>query len=100
MRSSFALVLLCASAAFAQNQIAIMVDDLPVASYSQNPQPAAVREQQEITQKILATLRKHNAPATGFVNEIKINTPGARDAYAALLQLWLDAGMDLGCHGY
>jgi peptidoglycan/xylan/chitin deacetylase (PgdA/CDA1 family) len=93
-------LLLFSAVASAQNQIAITMDDLPVASYSQNPQPDAVRAQQEITQKILATLRKHNAPSTGFVNEIKINTPGARDAYAALLQLWLDAGMDLGCHGY
>ena len=93
-------LLLFSAAACAQNQIAITMDDLPVATYSQNPQPDAVRAQQEITQKILATLRKHGAPATGFVNEIKINTPGARDAYAALLQQWLDAGMDLGCHGY
>jgi peptidoglycan-N-acetylglucosamine deacetylase len=45
-------------------------------------------------------LAKHHAPAIGFVNEIKLNTPDARDAYAAMLQQWLDAGDELGCHGY
>ncbi len=84
----------------AQKTIAITLDDLPVSTYSQNPAPEAIRAQQEITQKILSALTSHHAAATGFVNEIKLNTPGARDAYAALLQSWLDAGMDLGCHGY
>ncbi len=97
------LIFCCLSAAGqqkTQKSIAITLDDLPVSSYSQNAAPDAIRAQQEITQEILAALRNHHVPAIGFVNEIKLNTPGARDAYAALLQSWLDAGMDLGCHGY
>jgi peptidoglycan-N-acetylglucosamine deacetylase len=96
------LILLLALPAVAQESksIAITMDDLPVSTYSQNPAPDAIHEQQEITRNILATLTRHHAPAIGFVNEIKLNTPGARDAYAAMLQSWLDAGMDLGCHGY
>lgn len=101
MRHFWLLVLLAVPAAAQQSKsIAITMDDLPVSSYSQNPAPDAIRLQQEITLNILATLTRHHAPATGFVNEIKLNTPGARDAYAAMLQSWLDAGMDLGCHGY
>jgi peptidoglycan/xylan/chitin deacetylase (PgdA/CDA1 family) len=96
----FLLLLLFALPAAAQKSVAITLDDLPVSTYSQNPSPDAIRVQQEITRNILATLTRHHVPATGFVNEIKLNTPGARDAYAAMLQSWLDAGMDLGCHGY
>jgi peptidoglycan/xylan/chitin deacetylase (PgdA/CDA1 family) len=97
---ALAFLLLTASFAGAQKQISITLDDLPVTSYSQNPAPEAVRAQQEITRAVLAALQRHHAPAIGFVNEIKLNTPRARDAYAAMLQSWLDAGMDLGCHGY
>jgi peptidoglycan/xylan/chitin deacetylase (PgdA/CDA1 family) len=100
MRVLLACSFLFAISATAQKQIAITLDDLPVATYSQNPAPGAVHEEQEITRSVLATLQKHHVPAIGFVNEIKLNAPGARDAYAALLQSWLDAGMDLGCHGY
>lgn len=97
---TFALLLLLAISAHAQKQIAITLDDLPVATYSQNPDPGDIRAQQAITQQVLTALKQHHASATGFVNEIKLNTPGARDAYAAMLQFWLDAGMDLGAHGY
>jgi peptidoglycan/xylan/chitin deacetylase (PgdA/CDA1 family) len=93
-------VFLASASAYSQNRIALTFDDLPVATYSQTPEPAAIAEQQAITGEMLSALRKHHAPATGFVNEVKVNTPGARDAYAAMLQAWLDAGMDLGCHGY
>jgi peptidoglycan-N-acetylglucosamine deacetylase len=100
MRFLLACAFLFAISAQAQKQIAITLDDLPVATYSQNPAPEAIAAQQEITRSVLATLQKHHVPAIGFVNEVKLNTPGARDAYAALLQSWLDAGMELGCHGY
>ncbi len=91
---------LAALPVLAQKQIAITLDDLPVATYSQNPEPAAIKAQQEITAQVLAVLRRHHVPAMGFVNEVKMNAPGARDTYAAMLQAWLDAGMELGCHGY
>jgi peptidoglycan/xylan/chitin deacetylase (PgdA/CDA1 family) len=99
MRTLLLLAVLSCTA-YAQKQIVITLDDLPVAAYSQTPNPAAIQAQQQITRDILAALTKHHVPAIGFVNEVKMNTPGARDAYAAMLQAWLDAGMDLGCHGY
>jgi peptidoglycan/xylan/chitin deacetylase (PgdA/CDA1 family) len=36
----------------------------------------------------------------GFVNEGQLQVPGERDAGAALLQMWLDAGMTLGNHSF
>lgn len=83
-----------------QKTIALTFDDLPVSTIGQDPSPAAQARAREITTKILTTLKKHSAPATGFVNEEKLNTPGARDARASLLEDWLNAGMGLGNHGY
>jgi peptidoglycan-N-acetylglucosamine deacetylase len=80
--------------------IALTFDDLPVSTIGQDPSPAAQLRAKKITTKILSTLKKHDAPATGFVNEEKLNTPGARDARASLLEDWLNAGMELGNHGY
>ncbi|HVJ09915.1 MAG TPA: polysaccharide deacetylase family protein [Acidisarcina sp.] len=84
----------------AAKTIALSFDDLPVSTIGQDPSPAAQQRAQEITTKILATLKKHGAPAIGFVNEQKLNTPGARDARTSLLENWLRAGMLLGNHGY
>ena len=86
--------------ASARKTIALTFDDLPVSTIGQDPSAAAQTRAKEITTKILATLKKHNAPATGFVNEEKLNTPGARDSRASLLEDWLNAGMELGNHGY
>ena len=80
--------------------IALTFDDLPVSTIGQDPSPAAQARAKQITTKLLTTLKKHNAPATGFVNEEKLNVPGARDARASLLEDWLNAGMELGNHGY
>lgn len=49
--------------------------------------------------KTLETLKKHNVRATGFVNEMKLNTSDARDFYAGLLEDWLHNGHLLGDHG-
>src|SRR5664279_6118687 len=108
--SSFALVVavfslttlnsLAGAQASAGKTIALTFDDLPVSTIGQDPSTAAQARAKEITTKILATLKKHNVPATGFVNEEKLNTPGARDARAGLLEDWLNAGMRLGNHGY
>lgn len=84
----------------ATKTIALTFDDLPVSTIGQNPQPEYLERALSITQKILNTLKKHNAPAIGFVNEMKLNTPGARDFYCGLLTDWLAAGHPLGNHGY
>ncbi len=54
-----------------------------------------------MTQKLLSAIRAAGAPAIGFVNEDKLLVDGARDpGRVALLQAWLDAGLELGNHTY
>jgi len=74
--------------------VALTFDDLPVFGVKR-----PVAEQAAITKKLLAGLVRHHLPATGFVNEINLEGPD-RPARVALLTAWLDAGMDLGNHGY
>ncbi len=74
--------------------VALTFDDLPVFGVLR-----PVAEQAAITHKLLHGLVRHHLPATGFVNEV--NLEGAdQPARLALLTAWLDAGMDLGNHGY
>jgi peptidoglycan/xylan/chitin deacetylase (PgdA/CDA1 family) len=84
----------------AQKTIAFTFDDLPVSNIGQNPEPESRQQATEITGKILDTLKEHNIRATGFVIEMNLNTPGARDFYAGLLEDWLRNGHLLGHHGY
>ncbi len=73
------------------------MDDLPVA-------PGSVRsleEAQEITRNILSTFQEYRVPAIGFVNENRLEVDGVVDpARVALLEQWLQAGLELGNHGY
>ena len=89
-----------AQAQTAEKTIAFTFDDLPVSTIGQNPEPEFRLQASQITAKMLATLKKHSVRATGFVNEMKLNTPGARDFYTGLLEDWLRNGHLLGHHGY
>jgi peptidoglycan/xylan/chitin deacetylase (PgdA/CDA1 family) len=78
-------------------RIAVTVDDLPVTP----PDRHTTEQQERITARLLATLAAHKVPAIGFVNEGKLEVDGAVDPRRlALLERWLDAGMDLGNHGH
>ena len=58
-------------------------------------------QKNELTDKLIASFKKYNIPVLGFVNEQKLYTNGNEDpAKTALLQKWLDAGLELGNHGY
>lgn len=88
----------------AQRKVAITVDDLPgvvpgVIAGTEG-MLGALPDLQRINKAIPAILKAHHVPATGFVNEYKLQLPGQRDARAALLQDWIDAGLDLGNHTY
>lgn len=80
--------------------MAVTFDDLPAVSVAAND-VAALRAN---TQKLLAAIRDHEVPAIGFVNEGKLfqegETAADAKARAGLLELWLDAGFDLGNHTY
>ena len=79
-------------------KLAITIDDLPAAGGSDsNSDLETVRG---FNQRMLAALKAHGVPAIGFVNESRLHVPGEVDERIAILQMWLDAGMDLGNHTY
>jgi len=78
-------------------QIAVTVDDLPVASVL----PADFGKQRQITAALLAGLQAHHVPGIGFVNEEKLLENGMSAAQGtSLLKSWVTAGMALGDHSY
>ncbi len=95
------LVLLAATCACAQSHrtIALTFDDLPKATApgQDSNNITAIRRTND---QLLAVLRSHHAPAIGFVNESKLFVAGQTDARIAILQAWLDAGMQLGNHTF
>jgi peptidoglycan-N-acetylglucosamine deacetylase len=74
--------------------IALTFDDLPGTSFPGNERcdAAAVRAWNE---KLLSALRKHHAPAIGFVNS---GRECMRRDLASILRLWLRDGEELGNH--
>jgi peptidoglycan/xylan/chitin deacetylase (PgdA/CDA1 family) len=81
----------------AVRRMAITVDDLPIAQPSWHSDPQMDR----ITDDLLATLRGHGVPAVGFINEGKLEIDGEVDSFRlGLLARWLQAGLELGNHGY
>ena len=80
-------------------RVAVTIDDLPGATAACVGGDLAAF--QAMTAKLLAALKAAGTPAIGFVNEDKLAPAGAREpARVALLEAWLDAGMDLGNHTY
>ena len=96
------LVSLCSLIMFVHGQteaqrkaIAITIDDLPL-----NGPNIPVRNLEIMTSSILDALRKHDAPAVGFVNESLLFIDGQTDLRISLLRSWVDAGVELGNHTY
>src|SRR5271168_3533503 len=83
-----------------QRTIAVTVDDLPGAIPGDDFAMGDLKELQKINHAIPTILKSHHAWAIGFVNERKLQVQGERDARAELLQMWLDAGLQLGNHNY
>lgn len=78
-------------------RMTITIDDLPVAP----PGRHTTEQQVEITDGLLAVLAAHQVRAVGFVNESKLEVEGAADPRRVeLLERWLEAGHELGNHGY
>jgi peptidoglycan/xylan/chitin deacetylase (PgdA/CDA1 family) len=78
-------------------RVAFTIDDLPTTSVLGNDLERA----QKTTAGLLAALRRQNVPAIGFVNEGKLGPSGKADpARIALLQRWIDAGLELGNHTF
>ncbi len=82
--------------AFAQTkQIAFTIDDLPL-----NGAPIEIKELQNMTGKILSSLKKNQVPMVGFVNESLLYGRGETDERIAVLKMWTDAGVELGNHTF
>src|SRR2546421_7573895 len=97
LASTLPLLFLMASARLPTpaRSVAITIDDLPVVRVSVSSDWASV------TDRLLTTLKQHNAPAIGFVNESKLYDNGRLDSTrVALLQDWLNAGEELGNHTF
>lgn len=76
--------------------ISVTIDDLPVVSTLRS-----IDDQRKITKDLLAHIKKAKIPAVGFVNESKLFIGNKRDeGKIGLLDLWLDAGLELGNHTY
>lgn len=83
------------SEAAAQRAVAFTFDDLPVA------RATSLSDAQGITERLLGRIRTLGIPAIGFVNESKLHAvPGEATQRTALLEAWLDLGLDLGNHTY
>src|ERR1700760_2110653 len=79
-----------------QRTVVITIDDLPAASA--NFMTGA--EINDMTTKLLTTLRDQKVPAVGFVNEKKLYKIGEVDARINALKMWVDYGFELGNHTY
>jgi peptidoglycan/xylan/chitin deacetylase (PgdA/CDA1 family) len=76
-------------------RVAITIDDGPVVG-----DQGDLARFQRISNGLIGSLSAEKVPATVFVNERQMNVPGQRDARAAVLEQWLDAGFDLANHTY
>ena len=100
MRAALALLLLpvalLAANAGASREVALTIDDLPRGGDSVDKASRTFAEIRDMTERLLAPLREQKIPATGFVH------PGRTELTAPdvhrILDLWLDAGADLGNH--
>ena len=77
--------------------MAITIDDLPTASVLGHD----IERAERTTRELLAAIGRTGVPAIGFVNERKLQPDGSVDPRrVALLQQWLDAGLELGNHTF
>jgi peptidoglycan/xylan/chitin deacetylase (PgdA/CDA1 family) len=80
-------------------KIAITFDDLPAASVPAR-QTCDLDALKTNTAKLLATLTSRVVPVVGFVNEGRICKGLGPEALPTLLNMWLDAGAELGNHTF
>ena len=78
-----------------QREVAITIDDLPGASVS-----LTGKDMDDLTVKLLGTLKQNQVPAIGFVNEKKLYIKDQVDDRIAALRMWVDNGFELGNHTF
>jgi peptidoglycan/xylan/chitin deacetylase (PgdA/CDA1 family) len=97
MKRSFVALLFFVLMADADGrEVAITIDDVPRGGDSEERSLEAVRT---MTDRLLRPFSEQRIPVTGFVNEgrqVDFGPEGLRE----VLELWLDAGAELGNHSY
>ena len=88
------IAIVAAAPRVAAQSVALTFDDLPVFGEFESAAQGA-----DVTNRLLAGLKRHHWKAIGFVNENQLDAPDRRERIL-LLKHWLDAGMDLGNHTY
>ena len=84
------------NAADANRQVAITIDDLPRGGDSRD---RSLDEVRAMTIKLLQPFHDQGIPFTGFFNEGR-NVDFGQEGKREILELWLDAGAELGNHTY
>jgi peptidoglycan/xylan/chitin deacetylase (PgdA/CDA1 family) len=82
--------------------VALTFDDLPAVG-TRNPdedRSLSTPDIRAMNEAMVSTLKRHHAPAIGFVNERGISEAPDAEERRAILRLWLRAGLDLGNHTY
>src|SRR5438128_1388492 len=89
--------IVASGAAQATREVCVTFDDLPIAGVLTHDAASS----RAITRNLLAAIAAHHVPAIGFVNESKLAGAGGVDSgRVPLLQMWIDAGLELGNHTY
>ena len=91
---SIAAALVTANTPVPKGMVALTFDDLPVFGAFRTAADGAV-----VTDDLLEGFKRHRWKVTGFVNELQLEAPD-KPLRIALLERWLDAGMDLGNHTF
>jgi peptidoglycan/xylan/chitin deacetylase (PgdA/CDA1 family) len=76
-------------------RVAITIDDCPVVN-----EMTDLGNFQRITNGLVGSFQVEKVPVTTFINERQLNVPGQRDARAAVVEQWLNAGFEVGNHAY
>jgi peptidoglycan/xylan/chitin deacetylase (PgdA/CDA1 family) len=79
----------------AGRRVSITIDDGPVVN-----EMTDLGNFQRITNGLVGSFQIEKVPVTLFVNERQLNVPGQRDARAAVVEQWLNAGFEVGNHAY
>jgi len=87
------VLILSLTASLSAREVAITFDDVPDVDDDLH----SLARQTEMTNELLAQLKRMGVPAIGFVNEIKVGSDPAR---IALLEQWHASGLDLGNHTF
>lgn len=76
-------------------KIAVTIDDGPATGANRD-----LEAFQRISRALRESFLAEKVPAIMFINERQLNLDGQRDARAAVVREWIEAGLDLGNHTY